>query len=263
VGADQPPALPESIASLPMYDRPETAMANDALWTAIRARLPLDTPRILTRDGDPWDHWRAPGLILSQTCGCPYRTQLHGAVHLVGTPDHALPGCPPGHYNSVLIARRDDPRSALCDFASARFAFNEPLSQSGWAAPQTHAAGLGFAFDVPVQTGGHRVSARAVANGRADIAAIDALTWALIQRHDAFAQDLRELARTAPTPGLPLITALVRDPDQIASATAAAIDALDPAHRATLMLRGLVRIPAEAYLAVPTPAGPQNAPQLG
>lgn len=250
------------IASLPMYDRPETAAANDALWAGIRAALPWDTPAALTRGGDLWDQWQSPDLILSQTCGYPYRARLHGTVQLVGTPDHALPGCPPGHYNSVLVVRVDDPRTDLAAFANARFAFNEPLSQSGWAAPQNHAAGLGFAFDTLVQTGGHNLSARAVAEGQADIAAIDALTWALIQRHDAYAADLREIARTAPTPTLPLITAKGRDATQIAAATRAAIAALDPAHRAALMLCGLVDIPARAYLAVANPPAPQNPPHL-
>lgn len=250
------------IASLPMYDRPETAAANDALWSDIRARLPFDTPPQLTRDGNLWDHWRSPGLILSQTCGCPYRTHLKGAVQLVGTPDHALPGCPPGYYNSVFVVRRDDPRPRLSDYATARFAFNDPLSQSGWAAPQTHAAGLGFVFVTPVQSGGHVASARAVADGQADIAAIDALTWALIQRHDPFASHLREVERTAPTPALPLITATTRNATQIAAATRAAIGALGPIHRAALMLRALIQIPAQTYLAVPNPAPPQNIAHL-
>lgn len=246
------------IASLPMYDCPETAGALDALWGEIRARLPFDSPATLTRGGDPWDHWRDPGLVLSQTCGYPYRTHLHGKVQMIGSPDCALPGCPPGHYNSVFVVRTDEPCSDLAAFADARFAYNEALSQSGWAAPQTHAALLGFTFTHVIRTGGHAASARAVAEGRADIASLDALTWRLIRRHGAYAGGLREIAHTAPTPALPFITALARDADIIAAALSGAIAALQPAQRDALSLYGITSLPDAAYLAVPNPPPPKT-----
>ncbi|MFY9241062.1 MAG: PhnD/SsuA/transferrin family substrate-binding protein [Roseovarius sp.] len=249
------------IASLPMYDRAETAVANDALWAGMRAALGYGPDR-LNRNGDLWADWRNPDLLVSQTCGYPYRAHLHGHVQVLGTPDHGLPGCPPGYYNSVLIARRDDARTTPEDFAAARFAFNEPLSQSGWAAPQTFAATRGFAFTRPIQTGGHIISAQAVSDGHADIAAIDALTWALIQRHDAFAAVLKEIARTEPTPALPYITARGRDATALTDVLTHAIAQLAPKHRDALMLRDLVQIPASLYLAIPSPAAPHNAAQL-
>lgn len=243
------------IASLPMYDRPETAAANDRLWRGVRRALGAG-PRALTRAGDRWAQWQNPDLILSQTCGYPYRARLHGDVTLVGTPVLDLPDCPPGHYRSVIVARADDPRETPEAFATARFAYNEAMSQSGWAAPQNHARELGFAFEVPLWTGGHAASARAVTEGRADCAALDALSWMLMQRHDAFADRLREVARTPPTPALPYITARHRDPAPLFGALADAIAGLSPDDRRTLGLRGITGIPAAAYLAVPTPPPP-------
>jgi hypothetical protein len=58
-------------------------------------------------------HWTDPGLILSQTCGRPYKAHLHGQVRLVGTPDYGLRAARPGHYQSLVIARADDPRAEL------------------------------------------------------------------------------------------------------------------------------------------------------
>lgn len=246
------------LASLPMYDRKETAPALDVLWTEIRARLPFDAPDRLTHGGDPWDHWTDPALVLSQACGYPYRTRLHGQVTLVGAPDCRLPGCPTGHYNSVFVARADEARTKPADFADARFAYNEALSQSGWAAPQTHAANHGFAFTRPVATGGHLASARAVAEGRADIAALDALTWRLIRRHEPVATELREIGHTAPTPALPFITARGRDAAVIRTAMRGALAALGPELRDTLSLHGVTALPEEAYLAVPNPATPEE-----
>lgn len=245
------------IASLPMYDRPETAAANDRLWTGVRAYLGHG-PDQLTRDGDLWTQWQSPDLLLSQTCGYPYRARLHGQVTLVGTPVLDLPDCPPGQYYSVFVTRADDSRDNPQDYADARFAYNEALSQSGWAAPQTWAARHGFAFTKPVHTGAHRASARAVAEGRADLASLDALSWQIMRRHDPFTADLRVLARTDPTPALPYITARNRDPQMLYDALSRAIADLDAGDRACLGLTGLILLPAQDYLATPNPAPPPS-----
>jgi ABC-type phosphate/phosphonate transport system substrate-binding protein len=252
------------IAALPMYDRPETAAANDRLWAGIRDRLRaagIDAPDRLARDRPAAEVWDDPGLVLAQTCGLPYRARLHGRVALVGTPDYGVEGCAPGYYRSALVVRADDPRGAILAWRGARLAYNDALSQSGWAAPQGFAALHGFRFADTLATGSHRESARAVAEGRAGIAAIDAVTWRLIRRWDGFADTLRVLAHTLPTPGLPLVTALAAEADAIRAAAAAAIDALAPDDRETLSLRGLARIPAAAYLAVPTPPAPGEGRQ--
>ena len=244
------------IASLAMYDRPETAAATDRFWGLIRARLEsagLHPPKALERTHPFWDVWEHPDLLLSQTCGRPYRLKLHGKTQLVGTPDYGLKDCPPGYYRSPFVVRARDPRVRLQDFREARFAYNETLSQSGWAAPQVHAGRLGFAFENTWQSGDHVHSARAVADGDADIAALDALTWELIKRYDSFSLELRVLDWSEPTPGLPYITGISQDPAILRTAVAGAIAALDLEDRRTLRLKGLVEIPAETYLAVPDP----------
>ena len=248
------------IASLGMYDFGPLTGANDRLWALIRDRLRadgIDAPDALTRgEGAYWQAWQSPDLLLSQTCGYPFRARLQGKVTYVGTPDFGVDGCAPGYYRSVLVARADDPRSTIADFDGARFAYNEALSQSGWAAPQTHAAKLGIRLPPALQTGGHRLSAEAVATGRADIAALDAVTYRLLATHTPEMSALKVVGLTDPTPGLPYITALGRDPDPIHAATRDAIAALTAEDRDILGLRGLVRIPVESYLAVPNPPSP-------
>jgi len=248
------------ISALDMYDRPETAAANDALWAAIHTRLLdagiVDAPETLTRGANPWEIWRSPDLLVSQTCGMPFRTKLHNHVTLIGTPDYGLPDCDPGYYRSSFVVHKDNPATQLSDFNGKTFAYNESLSQSGWAAPQNHLAPLNITFGGYYESGGHALSARAVADGRADIAALDGLTWALIQRYDDFAADLRVLAATSQSPGLPYITARTRDPKPLFAAINAAIVDLPAATRDILHLRGLVAIDAETYLAVPTPPPP-------
>jgi ABC-type phosphate/phosphonate transport system substrate-binding protein len=250
------------IASLGMYDfSPRLQAANDRLWSGVRANLAaagLAAPERLTRGaGAYWPAWDSPHLVLSQTCGFPYRARLHGRVTLVGTPDYRVEGCPPGQYRSIFVARRDDPRTKLAAFNGAALAYNEALSQSGWAAPMTHAARAGITLRPGCETGGHRASVAAVATGRADLAAIDAVTWALLLDDGAAdALELAPIAMTDPTPGLPLIAAPGADAGRLASAVADAIAALMAEDARTLRLHGLVQIPASAYLAVPTPAPP-------
>lgn len=252
------------IASLGMYDRAETAAANDRLWALLRDALRargIAAPETLTRgEAAYWPAWERPDLVFSQTCGFPFRARLHDKVTLVASPDYGLPDCPPGYYNSVFVARDDDPRS-LPDFRTARFAYNEALSQSGWAAPQNHAAAMGFHFPPSLASGGHRLSARAVAEGRADLAALDALTWAMVQRWDSFAARLREVGRTAPTPALPYIAARGAEAEATHAALVEAVAALSAADRDLLSLRGITRIAPACYLAIPTPPTPEQIAQ--
>jgi ABC-type phosphate/phosphonate transport system substrate-binding protein len=251
------------IASLGMYDFGPAMAANDRLWALIRDGLRsrgIGAPDALTRgEAAFWPAWEAPDLVLSQTCGYPYRARLHSRVAYVGSPDYGIEGCPPGHYNSVFVVRADDARQTFADFDGAPFAYNEALSQSGWAAPQVHAARAGIRLPPAVETGGHRLSAAAVAEGRADIAALDAVTWALMTASEpAVPERLRVIARTDPTPGLPYIAAKGAAAEIIFDAAAAAIAALAPEDRKTLHLKGLTRIPTEAYLAVPDPPAPEG-----
>ncbi|MEZ5796833.1 MAG: PhnD/SsuA/transferrin family substrate-binding protein [Paracoccaceae bacterium] len=257
-----PVAPTAAIASLGMYDFGPAMAANDRFWALIRDHLRAAghaAPDHLTRGPDAyWPAWESPGLVLSQTCGYPYRARLHGRVTLVATPDYGLPGCGPGEYCSVFVARRDDPRQGLRDFADAALAFNEDMSQSGWAAPATHLLSLGLTPRPALRSGGHRLSAQAVAAGRADLAALDALTWAMLQGQEPACDALRVIDRTTPTPALPFVAGPGADRAALLAALRAAHAALSPADRTTLHLQGIAEIPAATYLAVPTPPAPAH-----
>ncbi|PSL21187.1 phosphate/phosphite/phosphonate ABC transporter substrate-binding protein [Shimia abyssi] len=244
------------IASLMMYARPELADAHANFWRHISARLiasGVKSPNDLSQSTEEFHVWTHPNLTLSQTCGMPYRLWLHDQVSLVGTPDYTLPDCPPGYYNSAIIVRADDPRADVTAYRDAIFAYNQTFSQSGYAAPWWHLKPHGFWFNSTFHSGAHLASARAVADGAADIAALDAVSWRQMQTYDPIAARLRVLNFTAPTPGLPLITARNNDPDIVFEAVSNAINDLSDLERTALGLTGLVRIPKERYLTVPNP----------
>lgn len=244
------------LASLPMYSRPELTAAHDRFWGGVRAGLlaaGMACPAELQSGGEGIVAWTDETLVLSQTCGMPYRRSLHGRVTLIGTPDYGLDGCAPGYYRSAVVVRKGEARQRFGDFADAAFGYNEPTSQSGLAAAYHHAEAYGFWFERRLRTGGHLRSAAAVADGRADIATVDAVTWRLIQRYEPFAASLRVLDWTTPQPGLPYISRRGVDRALLFDAVAAAIAGLGAADRAALGMQGLVFIPAEDYLRVPDP----------
>ena len=246
------------IAALPMYDRPETAGANDRLWGQISSAFSdhgIHAPGELTRGEDVWDVWLSPNLCLAQTCGLPFRWRLHDKVSLVATPIHPVSKTP-GFYHSVLVAQAGDDRG-IDAFDGATIAVNEGRSQSGWAAPVAFFDARKLQIGRVTLSGAHINSARMVATGRADIAALDVVSWNLIQRYDVFAKDLRVVAETDETPALPYITSLTQDHATMATAMADAIGALCVDDRETLLLDGVTQIPAECYLAVTTPEPPQ------
>ena len=91
-----------------------------------------------------------------------------------------------------------------------RAAINSRASNSGYnrfrAAVAPFARGGRFLSEV-VETGGHVASLAAIAEGRADVAAIDCVTWGNVRRYaPERVEALRILAETPRTPGLPLIT---------------------------------------------------------
>jgi ABC-type phosphate/phosphonate transport system substrate-binding protein len=253
------------IAAFGMYDEaPAQQAANDRLWDGVRARLAeagIAAPEALARGAQAfWPAWTAPDLVLAQTCGLPFRARLYPRVTLIGVADHGLEGCAPGTYRSALIVRADDPRDSLAAYDGARFALNEALSQSGYAAPLAAAAVAGIRLFPGLVTGRHSASVAAVAEGRAPLAAVDALTWRNLQRwgEPAHLRAVRVLGWTDPTPALPYIAAPGADAAQLRAALAGAIADLSEADRATLSLQGLLDRPAEAWLAVPTPPPPAH-----
>lgn len=247
------------LAALPMYDLPELQAANDALWRAIAARLAAigvdDVPKRLTRAPDLEAVWTSPALLLAQTCGYPLIKMLGRRVQLVATPRYRAPGCEGPFRRSAVVVRAHEAASRLADLRGARVAVNDMMSDSGMnllrAAIAPLAGGEGF-FSETVVTGAHLASAEAVAFGKADVAAMDAVTWAHLGRwRPELAFRLRVLAWTERTPGLPLITAATTDAATLQALRHALAEvAGDPQLaevRETLRLDGFSLLPRHHY----------------
>jgi ABC-type phosphate/phosphonate transport system substrate-binding protein len=238
-----------------MYDWPEVHDAVDALWAAMAERLRdagMDAPGSVWRPELSEELWVHPGLLVGETCGFQVVDELRGRVEVLGSFDRGVDGCEPGDYRSVLVCSDDDPAEGLEDFRGRTVAVNGHRSQSGYGALVAEIAPLavdGRFFDGEVTTGSHRGSMRAVADGRADVAAIDEMCWRLGLDHEPAVDRLRIVAWTEPTPAVPLVTSWTNAGlrERLNEAISAAVSDLDVAVREPLHLYGYRPRPTSDY----------------
>jgi ABC-type phosphate/phosphonate transport system substrate-binding protein len=157
-------------------------------------------------------------------------------VRVVGQPDYsAYEGGDGELYSSAIVMRRRGsratvPAAELPEISDVRapggngflipldlirnmhFAFNSHDSMSGLIALTRDLASLGediaTFFSARTETGGHRKSIIAVAEGRADVATIDCRSWALARRFEPRARDVAVVGWTSKRMGLPYIAGL-------------------------------------------------------
>ncbi|CAB3966754.1 MULTISPECIES: phosphate/phosphite/phosphonate ABC transporter substrate-binding protein [Burkholderia] len=251
------------IATLPMYN---VTPRHDALWRAL-LRDALDAfanaggPADVALPDAPFDDlhalWRRDDLLLSQTCGYPYRMLgLRDEVRLIATPVFDADGCHGAHYSSVLAVSAHAHAGGATTLAACRglrAAFNGADSHSGMNALR-HAvaphARDGRFFGSVAALGSHLNVLRALASREADCAAIDCVTFAYVR--DALPEllkDIRIVGMTALAPGLPFIASRALEATQVAALQ----DALDRAVAAdaerarVLRLKGFERLSPADY----------------
>ena len=246
------------IAGLPMYDFAWTASAQDAFWQALSTRLRdagLAAPLSLSRDRPAQDIWRDPALIFGQTCGYPYWRVLRDRVALIATPTYGFEGCEGARHCSFLIVRRGETDQGLAGFRGARAAINARNSNTGMNLFRTVVApladGRAFFSDVVV-TGAHALSLAAVAEGTADIAAIDCVSFALLRRGRAeLVERVEVLQRTPSAPSLPFIASATLAREALATIRRCLFETLDDARLAedfaALGLTGADVLAPQAY----------------
>jgi ABC-type phosphate/phosphonate transport system substrate-binding protein len=247
------------VASLPMYDLPELRGAHAALWAGIAGHLQqagvADVPAALSWDRAAGEVWADPALLLSQCCGADLTDAFAGALRVVATPRYRAPGCAGANYASLVVVAEGSDIRALVDLRGRVAAINHPESHSGMNALRALIAPLsrdGRLFSAVHVSGAHVASVAMVANGTADVAAIDAVTHALLARHrPAALAGTRVLCRTPRAPAPPYVTRADAGDDLVARLRAALGAALaDPGLRAArteLLLDGIELLAPAAY----------------
>ena len=241
-----------------MYDLAEVRDATQAWWAGLArgfAKAGLDQiPAELTVPGDAIAHWRAPGLLFSQTCGLPYTQSLVDDVQLVATPCYAARGCDGPTYCSVLLTGAASSTREMADLRIAKVAVNSFGSQSGWVALCAALTDSDHqpAFSDILITGSHAASIEAVARGEAKLCAVDCVTFALLERHVPATVANVEIVHQSPeAPGLPYITGAATsgdDVERLRDGLRRALDAPDlTAARETLLIEDCKVLEDTAY----------------
>jgi ABC-type phosphate/phosphonate transport system substrate-binding protein len=192
-----------------MYIAPEPIRAANERWIA-RILKQLGHTRLSAEGLSLPELWLSPDLLLTQTCGYPLMTALRGQVRIVGRPRYELPDASAGNHCSLILGRADDPRKTLAELRDSRGVINSEDSNSGMNLLRQRLAPLqqsGRFFATVEVSGGHRESLRLLRENRADLAAIDSVTYAyLAQYAPEEVNALRVIARSALSPTLPFIT---------------------------------------------------------
>jgi ABC-type phosphate/phosphonate transport system substrate-binding protein len=222
-----------------MYPFPELREDWDTLWAAMHRRLP-GSRATLTWDDDVHKLWSSPDLGLSQACGWPLVTDLAGQVRAIGTFDPALEDASSGRYRTVIVARQAVPLSEL---ASGVAAVNAGDSLSGWVSLLAAFRSAGDAWHGSVvATGAHVRSIDVVNEKAADVASIDAVTFALLGdlRPDSVS-GLTVIGWGPLVPCLPLIVHGTATDGEVATWRAAFAEACDDPATATIRRRLRIR----------------------
>ncbi|MBZ9699051.1 MULTISPECIES: phosphate/phosphite/phosphonate ABC transporter substrate-binding protein [unclassified Mesorhizobium] len=166
--------------------------------------------------------WMHPALLFAQTCWGPMELGLSRHVQVVGQPSYdAYEGGQGELYSSALVMRSGEGPEVrsptdgkallpLDLIRGRRFTFNSLDSMSGIIALTRDLKAAGEKLDIfssYSESGGHRDSIVAVAEGKADVAAIDCESWALARRFEPAARKIVIVGWTARRKGLPYITA--------------------------------------------------------
>ncbi|MBZ9987283.1 PhnD/SsuA/transferrin family substrate-binding protein [Mesorhizobium sp. BH1-1-5] len=185
--------------------------------------------------------WLSPALLFGQTCWGPMELGLAPHVQVIAQPSYdAFEGGQGELYSSALVMAADGGPSLASPadgkavipldlIRGKRFTFNNPDSMSGLIGLTRDLEAMGASLDIFAsrsESGGHRSSIVAVAEGRADVAAIDCESWALAQRFERAAKGVKVVGWTARRKGLPYITARTT-PEKVIAAMRDAVAAVE------------------------------------
>jgi phosphonate transport system substrate-binding protein len=189
-----------------------------AIADAVGKRLGMTTELIIEED---YDSCRNDLNDVCFVCSLPYATFEREGIspaEPVAAPvlrGERYAGRP--IYFSDVIVRRDDPAESFLDLRGRSWAYNEPLSQSGYGITRYHLLSIGetggFFSDV-IQSGFHEESIRMVAEGRVDASAIDSQVLAIEMRdHPEVTANLKVIDALGPSTIQPMAVSKRFDAD--------------------------------------------------
>ncbi|UCH39088.1 MAG: PhnD/SsuA/transferrin family substrate-binding protein [Gammaproteobacteria bacterium] len=199
----------------------------DRFGPLIEAEVSLK-PELVFACGD--SDLRDPALFLGQTCGYPLMTRLRDALSPVCVPCFDVPGTNGKLYSSCFIVPASSTIETLQHCRGKVVAINTEDSNSGMNLLRHALARCGAKphyFNAVQLTGSHHASVEAVAADRAQLAAIDCVSYQFIaDREPALAAAVRVIGFSEQTCGLPFVMPMKRHSARLGEAC---VDALNQA----------------------------------
>ena len=187
---------------------------------------------------------RDPELFIGHTCGYPLMKHLQDAVTPFCVPVFNVNGVEGNSYSSRFIVAAESDIGSLAECAGRIVAINNRDSNSGMNVLRHAIAKLnpaGTFFTSVISSGGHLQSLTAVAEKRADVAAIDCVSFQFIEdRWPELTAQVRGIGDSVKTCGLPLVLPNANlpstDTQQIRAALNEALKQVNPRLRQQLHL---------------------------
>lgn len=167
---------------------------------AQETELRFDSDQSLLRD---------PGLFFGHTCGYPLINHLKDQLVPFCVPVFDAPGTDGKLYSSHFIVAANSAMEGLEECRGKVAAINAADSNSGMNVLRYAIAGCNPSapfFARVIKTGGHMQSLEAVADGTADVAAIDCVSYQLIRDYRPdLVEKVRSIGFSVKTCGLPFV----------------------------------------------------------
>jgi len=217
------------ISSFPWYDLPSVQWANDRLWqaTGLAGRFVRDIP--------PGRLWKHADLLVTQACGLDLFL-AEASIEPVAVPVFDL-DCTEGMYYSHIVGSNKDGVAAV----------NSISSRSGMSALFSTCSPSAM-----ILTGSHVESLVALQTGKAEIAAIDAVTWGILEQHTPqLLAGIGIIERSKEAPAPPFVIGAQANPQDVRMGLATAMKSVDTAAaRRVLRVQAVNAINREAYCGV-------------
>lgn len=215
-----------SRSSFPWYDLPCVQGANDLIWRA------TELPGEYDRPTPPASLWDCPDLLVTQACGLDLHLS-NAPIQPVAAPVFDL-DCEPGTYYSHIIGNPSGRVAAV----------NSMSSRSGLSSLLTVCEP-----DELLLTGSHVSSLEMVQSGQADVAAIDAVTWTILERNAPHRLEGVEVVdRTTPSTSPPFVVACDDSREEVLAGLSRAMGSPDTTDaRTALCLEGLIPVEKRDY----------------
>lgn len=247
------------VASMPMYDMPEMRKALDTLWGGFARNLQReglsDVPSKIVHDRALAKLWSDPNLWFSQCCGYDIVNRYARSLRPIATPHYGAPECKGPDYASVVVVAEDSDATDVLEMRDAVCVVNGPESHSGMSSLRALVAPRsqnGRFFSSVKVSGAHAVSLEMIRRGKADVAAIDCVTYAILGSYRPEAvKGIRKLGRTYRAPGIPYVTRCDVDEDTVMRMRTAILRSFADSNlhsvRRLLYLKDIEELPVSTY----------------